>query len=116
MKTNVLITASYGYANAFYLVTVIFMNMGIFTNLGIYTAQLFGAKNFRRVNVILRQSLLLNFIYMVIIPVPCYFLVGPVLSYYGKPQDLIDMTTGAIPRLYPMLFLRVINETLKNYI
>lgn len=53
---------------------------------------------------------------MICIPIPLYFCVGPVLELYKKDPLLISKTTGAIPRLYPMLFVRVINESLKNYI
>lgn len=85
-------------------------------NLGIYTAQLFGSQTFHRLNLILRQTVVLNIFYLVIIPILCFFLVQPMLASFNKDPALIQLTNSAILKLYPILVIRVLNDTLKTLI
>ena len=106
-------TEAAAYMTGFYSITLFAMNVGVVDSQGIYCAQAFSVNQFEKINLLLRQSIVISLILFFIIAFPLSFYVPSILPALGVREDLIGITQSLVFYMMPALIFRMGTDSFK---
>ena len=113
---DVELSAASAYFTAYYSMFFHAIILGIQEAHGIYGSRAFGAENFKRVNLVLRQSLLIGFCLYFSIGILPYFWMRNLLRIFGNRESLIEKACKMVAWSFPGMGLRLVNDCMKPFL
>lgn len=102
------------YSITFFYISIFALNRGFTVSLENYVQQAYSRGEFRKINQIFRQSMLLSFLEFLIIAVGGSFLLPFLLKFMSLNDQSITDTTLMLFLLMPSMFFRIISEMFKS--
>lgn len=114
--STVLVSSSSAYLTAYYTMFVFVPAVSITTNLVTFVGQMLGNENFEGAKRVFYQSIIIQFLILVLVNGIALFFIDDFLSLLGATKEQIEISRQMIFLAFPAIIIRIVNDIIKSLI